>query len=348
MSATSELYNSGFWTRTGPALHTVVSTMVRLSRNIPALPFPALMSTDESGMVLQQVSRALEQRGGSMGLKLNHASDMDHETLVLLNERGIITEDMIDDPRTGFAHTAARSATLLVNSRDHVRIRVLLAGHQVRQAWETADTLDTMLNEHIPWSFYEPLGYLTSQPENRGTGMKCTAMLHLPALSRVPGHGDMIERLKEYNCNIKQLVVPENNTSTGFYLLTHRPLPGMSEEDAVSSVNEAVAMVTSVEEQERDLMFQQDRTRVEDMVWRSLGTLTHARSITLSEAMEHLSLVRLGIVLALVDCCDMVTIHDLMVRIQPGHMKALTRDKTDLEEPAARAKLIREKLSTRK
>lgn len=311
------------WSSLGPSADSVLSTRVRLARNITGIPFPHLESSPEAGFIFSLFEKHLDlfQQTGYSFVKLK---DLDYLQKRFLRERNIITFEMEKSDKSAVLFNDTEGASVLINEEDHIRVQVIRPGLQLREVFEQANCLDDELNGFIPYSFSCDYGYLTACPSNLGTGLKVSFMLHLPALTIKKAIPDLSLRLKNEGAVIKGMIEKSVRSPGNIYHLANTVSLGLSEVDIIELMDGIVSRIIYLEDEAKDELISHSRVEIEDAVWRSLGILTSARRMRYTEAMEHLSNIRLGIILAFFKNISLIKINNLMVEIQLAHLQKIT------------------------
>ena len=247
--------------------------------------------------------------------------DVDANEKRFLRERNIITYEMEVADNALVAVNNSDDFNILVNEEDHFRIQVIRPGLQLMEAYKTADRVDTELNRFVPYAFSDELGFQTACTSNLGTGLRVSVLLHLPVITMKNLLSELIPEDRKNMIDIKGTIGKSSKTHGGLYQLSNRVSLGPSEVDIIETIDEVVGRILEKEDTLRDEYFTDSRVELEDIVWRSYGTLRYSRRISYIEAMDHLSNVRLGIVLAVIKKLDVKAVNDIMVNIQWAHLQ---------------------------
>jgi protein arginine kinase len=332
----------------GPESDIVMSTRIRLARNVVEFPFPNRIEGDRQGDLEQFLRDGIAAAPFSAEhapnyFDLDQAPDLDRQCLV---ERHLISKDhAAARGRRGVAIEPQATLSIMVNEEDHLRLQVLRSGFLLDEAWSQIEAADRALEEQLNYAFSPDLGYLTSCPTNVGTGLRISVMLHLPALVMTK----RIEKVFHAGSNVNLAVrgfYGEGTEALGdFYQISNQVTLGQSELGILQSMAEQVPLIIRYERNMREKLISENRLGLEDRVWRALGLLERARLTTSQEAMGYLSIVRMGIHLGFLDSIPISLVNELFVSTQPGHLQK--RAGSPLETPARdemRASYIRERL----
>jgi protein arginine kinase len=315
------LQRSGFWTLYGPFSHIVLSSRLRLARNMSAVPFPVRLSGEELDPVREALERFCEESIYRNAMHIIELRDIDGNEKRYLRERNIITYEMESSETSLVAVNYEDDFSILVNEEDHFRIQVIRPGLQLSEAYKIADKVDTELNRYVPYAFSEELGYLTACTSNLGTGLKASVLLHLPVSTLKNRVRELVLDDKKNSVEIKGTIGHMDKPLGCLYQLSNRISIGLSEIDIIEMVDEILGRILDKEDAGREELFSESRLEMGDKIWRSYGSLSYSRRISYIESMEHLSNVRLGIILAVIKNIDIKVINDLMVNIQWAHLQ---------------------------
>lgn len=339
------------WMEQGPESNIVISSRVRLARNLQNMPFPQRMDEKSGLELINLIKKAWQTDEKSILKDLNwfsfdELSDLDR---TILMEKHLISPGhaQSDKSYNGLLANQDGSISIMINEEDHLRIQCLLPGLQVQECLQQANAIDDILEQHLDIAFDEQRGYLTSCPTNVGTGMRASVMLHLPAIA-------ITGQLNQLGHHINQLgmivrgIYGEGSEATGnFFQLSNQITLGQMEQDIGSNL---VAMTRQIVQQEqilRDNLNRHMRIQMEDRVGRAYGVLTNARMITSNEALTHLSDLRLGVDLGIIEDISLSALNELMVAIRPAHLQKRAGNQMDpLGRDVNRAKVIKEILQS--
>jgi len=315
------LQRNGFWTVKGPQNHVVLSSRIRLARNMHGICFPGRMKNSEAAALRSSLERFVHHLPEHSRPIIIDIHSIGSGEKRLLRERNIITNDMELNESTYVIVSPAEDYNILINDEDHVRIQVIRAGLQLQESYNAADKIDDMLNRFIPYAFSSEYGYLTSCAANTGTGLRVSALLHLPVLTRKNSIDDLTDSLKKRSAEIKS-TIPNSNKSIGaLYQVSNRISLGISEIDIIEMIDGIVCELIEMEDFERDLLYSDMKSEMDDSICRSFGLLQHSRKMTYIEALDNLSNIRLGVILAVIKNVELPDINDMMVNIQWAHLQ---------------------------
>ena len=337
----------------GPEADVVMSSRVRLARNLAGFPFVNRASRLDRQQIVQITRARLLEADLAPQLAwidLRETGPLDRMVFV---ERHLISSQLSkgkhpggggpDEPRGVAIGLPDESLSVMVNEEDHLRMQVLRRGLDLSAALEAVDSIDDKLEQTIDFAFHHRFGYLTACPTNVGTGARFGVMLHLPAL-KITGEIDKVKRAAEdMGLAVRGFYGEGSEAFADLYQLSNQTTLGKSEAVLLHEMErEIVPKLIAYERLARDTLLKTRREGIEDLVHRSLGTLLHARLLPTGEAMDLLSKVRLGRVLGLLDRPARSSIHHILLLCQPAHLqRTIGRDLPQSERRQARAALVR-------
>lgn len=316
----------------GPGLEedVVVSTRIRVARNLDGLTFPHIMSLEESKEGTDKILRAMEDLGEDY--EYYQMEGLDDKVKVSLVERHLISPKLIQSPSSSFFLKKDGLETIMVNEEDHLRIQVLSPGLNLMETWKRCSKLDDLIEKDLNYAFSEKYGYLTTCPTNVGTGLRASVMLHLPGLSKtghIRGIGDMFPKI---GLTIRGIYGEGSNVLGDLYQISNQTTLGESEEETIDKLNRIIRQILKRERETQKLLVDQNRLDMENEVYRSLGILKYSRKISVREAMDHLSNIKLGVNIGFLPSFKNKDIVKLMVKIQPASLQLDVGESLSLEE----------------
>jgi protein arginine kinase len=347
MNLDSLIQTSGEWLRaTGPEHDIVISSRVRLARNLASFPFTnrasAYQKAEIEALLREKVAK-LEMDPRLEYLNIPSLSPLDRQFLV---ERQLISRELAaaEGPR-GVAVGPRENVSLMINEEDHLRLQVMRSGFALDEAWQDIDRVDDLLEQRVTYAFSDEFGYLTACPTNVGTGMRASVMLHLPALVWTKQIEKVFRALQKINLAVRGLYGEGSRASGDFYQISNQVTLGKSETGILGEIREVIPQIITYERQARTTLLRESKQALQDRVSRAFGTLCSATMMTAEETMDLLSSVRLGVNLTLLDEVTINTVNELFIQTQPAHLQKLMGAMLDGEERnAARARYLRTRL----
>lgn len=332
----------------GPDADIVLSSRVRLARNLEQYPFP-IVASDESDREVNELMR--QNVSGEAYHTLGPFSMFAIDQLQPIERRVLVEKHMISPNLAEGSHHGAvlinekQSVSIMVNEEDHLRIQCLFPAFQLSEALTLASGVDDWLEQKVKYAFDEKHGYLTSCPTNVGTGMRASVMMHLPALAITQQMGRLIPAINQLGLVVRGIYGEGSEALGNVFQISNQITLGKSEEDIVEDLRGVTLQLIQQERHARKSLLASAKVRMEDRVFRSYGILDNSRIIPSKEAATCLSDVRLGIDVGLIENVSRNILNELMIFTQPGFLqqyagKSLEPDERD----RLRATLIRERL----
>ncbi len=350
MSASLEdvIRNRCEWLRgEGPLSEIVISTRIRLARNIRGFPFLPRADADLRAQVADTVETTIRRTdllADYLHLSIDELDDLDRRVLV---ERQLISRQHAEGSGTRrVAFDPGGSCSLMINEEDHVRVQVMRSGMQLDAAWEQINAVDDALDAKLDFAYHAQFGYLTACPTNVGTGIRVSVMLHLPAL-RITNELDKVgQAAKDMKLAIRGLWGEGTEALGDFFQISNQITLGRSEEELIDDFHRTVIpQIVEYEQQARQALTAKRLHALDDKVYRAMGGLQSARLMSSTEAMQCLSHLRMGLNIGRIKTIDLNTVNDLFIQTQPGHLQKLHGGRLNGEQRSiARAALIRSKL----
>ncbi len=330
----------------------VLSTRVRLARNLQGFPFAVRAGEEDRRAVLDRVRETLSAGDVLAEPEVWEMRDLEAGTRRLLLERHLVSRDLIGADRAGapagaaLAMSSGRPVGMMVNEEDHLRLQSLRNGLALEEGWEEVDALDDRLGEHLPFAFHHDFGYLTSCPTNVGTGLRASVLVHLPGLVLTKEIQKVLQGISQVGLTFRGLYGEGSEVVGNFFQVSNQTTLGKTEEDLVDHLGKIAGQVIQYERQARSVLLREASSVLEDKVGRAYGILRHARRLPFDEMMNLLSAVRLGLTLKLLRTPRVETLNRIMIFAQTAHLeqaaeRSLDEDDADLY----RATRVREALA---
>ena len=340
---------AGEWLRgTGPESDIVVSTRIRLARNVAGYPFVSRLTAEQQADLAALLRHAIADEGRPVVPQVHYFNLTDAQELQrrLLVERHLISREHEEATgERGVAVQNSEAISIMVNEEDHLRIQVLCSGFELGQTWQTIHRIDTSIAARVPYAVSPRLGYLTACPTNVGTGMRASVMLHLPALDLTKQIEKVFHAVAKINLAVRGLYGEGTQASGNFYQISNQITLGRSEEEIRREIDAIIPQVIDNERKARDALLEQNRKPLEDRIWRAYGMLRGARIISSGETMALLSHLRLGVNLGIIDNLAIADLNQLFVKTLPAHLQILEGRELDAQaRDVARAAFLRRNL----
>ena len=324
----------------------VISTRIRLARNLKDYPFPCKLNSQGREKVIEKVRDAVKKSNSPVASDFSFIkmSELTSSQSVSLVEKRLVSPEFISET-DGRALLISKDEcfSIMINEEDHIRLQVITKGLSLEQAYDTADKLDTLLDENLDFAFDEKLGYLTQCPTNLGTGMRASVMLHLPALEKSRAINRIAGNLSKLGLTIRGAHGEGTEPKGSLYQLSNQVTLGISEKAAIENLKNITEQLIAQENQARERLC--SSIDIQDAISRSLGILRSALVISHDEALKLLSNVRLGIVSKQITDVSTETIDRLMLAVEPATLTvSLNKNLSAHDRDIERAKLIRAEL----
>lgn len=318
----------------------VISTRIRIARNLADYPFSVRLDNKSKIEVNEKIRDALD---GKENLTYTELKTLTRSQIVSLAERHLISPEFASNSDArALLMSDNEDISIMLCEEDHIRIQVMKSGLALKEAYELADKIDTEINQSLKYAFDEKLGYLTQCPTNLGTGMRASVMLHLPALTAKGQIGSLASTVSKLGLTIRGAYGEGMSAMGDLYQLSNQVSLGISEKSAIDNLKTITLQLAAQERAAREEASKSIET--EDAVFRAYGILKSARILSTKEFMSLISKVRLGAVLGMIKT-DLKTINELMVSMQPATINAFVGKTLSLEErDVERAKIVRERL----
>lgn len=329
----------------------VLSSRIRLARNLAGFAFPTRARDGERLRVLHQVratAARLPSLRGAAFVRVDECSALERQ---VLHERHLVSRELVGLDRPGEAPVASGvlvtgDAGVMVNEEDHLRVQVFRSGFDVPGALRQAEALDAELASALPFAAHPEFGFLTACPTNTGTGLRASVLIHLPGLVLTQEIGKVLQGLQHMGLTYRGLYGEGSDVLGNLFQISNQTTLGRSEDDLADQLVRVVRRVIEREQEARAVLARDAGYIIEDKLWRAYGTLRHARNLPAEEAMNLLSGLRLAAGLNLVSGLTVYTLNKLLIFSQSAHLShAAGRQLTDGEANLARARYVRQILA---
>lgn len=342
------LNHTSEWLRgTGPNADIVISSRIRLARNLNKFPFPHRGSKKQNEDVLsivEETAKKSDYLNNTTSFKLAELDAVDKQFLV---ERHLMSLEHTQKTNSkAVIIDSDEIIATMINEEDHLRIQVMQSGFNLLEAWSIINKIDDCLAKEISFAFIPDWGYLTACPTNTGTGMRGSVMLHLPALVMTRQINRVLAAIAKLSFTTRGLFGEGTEATGNFFQISNQVSLGHSEEELIENINGLIRQIIEQENQAREALLSRNRSLLEDRINRSFGILKSAYIISSNETIELLSMVRLGCDLGIVNKnMDRRTINELFLITQPAHLQKMENKKLSSQErDVKRAEILRTKL----
>jgi protein arginine kinase len=332
----------------GPDSEIVLTSRIRLARNIQDVKFPLLFSKEAAENAIQQVENSLlkdsNQPFGEMELlAMNELNTLEKRVLV---EKHLISPQLAEQsPYGAVILSEDEEISIMINEEDHIRIQCIKPGLQIEEAFKEADAIDDLIEKKIDYAYHAEMGYLTSCPTNIGTGLRASVMMHLPGMVLTQQMNRIIPAIQQLGLVVRGIYGEGSEALGNIFQISNQITLGRSEKDIIEELKSVVTQLIDREKEARNALAQTTNIQLEDRVFRSYGILCNSRIMETKEAAKCLSDVRLGIDMGYIKNISKSILNELMILTQPGFLQLYAGEQmTPNDRDIRRASLIRERL----
>lgn len=318
----------------------IVSTRVRLARNLEKYPFPNTLNDEGKKKVIDELKNAILESASTLSKSFSYKgmAELSAYEKQVLSEKHLISVEMAKKNDGGVLISEDENMSIMLLEEDHLRLQVILGGFHLKEAWELADKVDNVIEETANYAFSEEFGYLTACPTNTGTGMRASVMMHLPALTFTNNISRIISSASKLGLTVRGLYGEGSKAYGNLYQVSNQVTLGLSEEEIISNLENIAEQIERLEKNAREKL---SGDEIADKLWRAYGTLKYARSVSSQEAKALISEVILGKNMGIIDTEEKTPLISLMVETEPALI--MNGEKmTPEERDKKRGELLRE------
>ncbi len=296
----------------------VVTSRIRLARNLKNYKFPVKITSEEAEKVVQEVDNAIKRI--NLNYELTYMKDLNSTEKSALVENHLISPALAEKERAAFLLSQDKKVSIMLNEEDHIRIQTLSPGLSLKECWDLSNKIDDVIEESVDYAFDTELGYVTSCPTNMGTGMRASVMVHLPALSITNQIEKLLYGVSQLGVAVRG-VYGEGTKSIGhLYQISNQGTLGAGEETLIEKITQIVNQIIEKEVRLREHLKKNNYDEIEDEVYRAYGLLTNARRMTAEESMKLLSILKLGKEMDIIELSRDMDVYRLMTMVQPSNI----------------------------
>lgn len=324
----------------------VISSRVRIARNLENFKFPQIMSRQEAEDISLKILNVAKKTDSFNDYKFYRLNDLSVLEKNVFIEEHLISPNLVQNQeKASFLLKNDESVTIMINEEDHLRIQCLSSGLNLEELWSTANNIDDILEESLDFAFDEKFGYLTSCPTNTGTGMRASVMIHLPSLVFTGYMNNIYQALSQIGLTVRGLYGEGTSALGNIFQISNQTTLGETEEEIIQKLKNVIIQIADKEREVRNKLLNTRQIEIEDKVFRSMGILKYSRILSSKEAMSLLSDVKMGIEMGIIKDIQSKEINKLMILIQPASLqKYFGTDLTAENRDIKRAELIRERI----
>jgi protein arginine kinase len=310
----------------GPHSDIVLSTRVRIARNLQGYPFAGRAKPSDRAAILATIRDMLERTPSMMNGVVVEIDQLNDRQRRILLERHLVSRELVAEnggerSSAALVFSTREPVGLMVNEEDHLRLQSLISGFNPRHSWLMVDALDDEFGNEAPYAFHHEFGHLTSCPTNCGTGLRASVLIHLPGLVLTKEINKVLQGISQVGLTFRGLYGEGSEVIGNLFQVSNQTTLGKSEEDLIDHLQKIVGQVVDYEQQARSVLLRDAPTVIEDKVWRAYALLLHARSLGFDEMMNLLSGVRLGLSLKLLPGPSVYLLNRTMVFAQNAHLE---------------------------
>ncbi len=331
---------------TGPHSDIVLSSRIRVARNVEGYLFQSKIGSIESREIMKKVETTLSTRGylkkGAF-IELDQINDIERK---LLLERHLISKDLLGRYKdSGLVITDGGRLSLMIGEEDHLRIQSLMSGFILDECWQKVENLEQDLGEAIDYAYHPRFGFLTACPTNTGTGIRASVLIHLPGLVLTKEIGKVLRGISQIGLTFRGIYGEGSDVMGNYFQISNQTSLGKTEEELIDHLSKITKQVVEYEQNAREILTRDAKVQIEDKIWRAYGILRYARAITPEEGMNLMSAVRLGVQLDVIKGLNISTLNNILMYSQYGHLEWVAgRPLNKAERDVRRAGKIRELL----
>ncbi|PYK85590.1 MAG: protein arginine kinase [Verrucomicrobia bacterium] len=347
MKFSNVMSTAGEWLRgEGPHHQIVISSRVRFARNLRDRAFPGWAKKAERTAILDLIRPRVEELAemeDSFSELLQDLSALEKQVLV---ERHLISrEHAAKGVGSAVVMNRRQTLSIMINEEDHLRMQSIRSGLQLKQAFKLVDKVDSALESKLEFAYDQRLGYLTACPTNVGTGMRASAMLHLPGLVLSELINQVIQAVSKIGLAVRGLYGEGTEAMGNLFQISNQTTLGEKEDEIVSRLTKVIETIIGKEHDARQVLIQKKSNTLWDQIGRAYGVLTYAHAMSSKEALNLLSIIKLGVDLGTFPEDRRLPIDELFIDTQPAHLQKTSQQKLNAEErDHLRAQIIRERL----
>jgi len=339
--------NPADWMKgSGPHSDIVMTSRVRLARNLRGFPFPGFSQEHQRVELLDYARPVVEALP-----EMREGYSVDYVELSKIRKQVLVERHLVSREHAARATGCAvvidrrQSVSIMINEEDHFRLQGIRPGLNLRGAYELVDRVDSEIDAALPYAFDSRLGYLTACPTNLGTGMRASVMLHLPGLVLLDQINQVIKAVNKIGLAVRGLYGEGTEALGNLFQISNQHTLGEAEPEIITQIEKVIEGVIRSEQTARDKLAEDHGVMLHDQIGRAYAILRYAHVLTSKEALNLLSMLRLGADLDVITNCDRSLLDLLLLEIQPAHLQlGAARELSPEERDVARAEITRARL----
>ncbi len=331
----------------GEESSVVLSSRIRLARNIAGIKFPNSAEPETREKLLELFDSAMGKSEFLQDGTFYRTSGMDRTNSSFLVERHLISPTMLDHlDGSGVYIASSEQVSIMINEEDHLRIQALTSGLEMDRTMELASQYDNEVGRLLEYDYDSDFGFLTACPTNVGTGLRASVLIHLPGLVLTREIEKVIHKVTKMGLIVRGFYGEGTDVLGNLFQISNQTTLGQSENDILEAIERVTRTIIADEATARNRLKEEAYDQISDKIWRAYGILKHARVLSSEEVMNLLSAVRLGLAMGIIDMISIATINDILLLSQPAHLMKYYGEEMDVDRrDIVRAEMVREKLS---
>lgn len=308
----------------------VLSSRIRLARNVSDLPFPSKLNDERASLVARKVYDAVNMTDNYDLYKMSNISEIDGN---VLKEKHLISADLLHNNQFGAAIiNESETVSIMINEEDHIREQCILKGFKLREAFDKINGVDDVIASKIKLAFDPKLGYLTSCPTNLGTGLRASVMMFLPGLTITKTLDAVLSAVSRLNMTVRGVYGEGSDASGYLYQVSNQKTLGVTEAEIIDSVETSIKHIVDAELKARDALYKSNEAELKDEILRAYGILSYAYRMSCREFMKLAALVKLGVYYGLLHVNDAHRLEKLITDVQPANLLSIIDRNVDADE----------------
>lgn len=330
----------------GPDSDCIISSRIRLARNVAGHQFPLKASLLERKHVFEKVSDAIHGISYFKSSNFLNLSDVEKVKQLFLLENRVISNELINSSGDrGVVCDSGSRISIMVNEEDHIRMQCMDSGYQPDLLWDTINSIDDELGKLVTYAYDTKLGFLTSCPTNSGTGLRVSFLLHLPGLVLTKTIDSVLSGASQMGISIRGFFGEYSDVIGNFFQLSNQATMGSNEEGFLQNTKDIILKIKDYEHAARDRILKDAKSELKDKVLRSYGILRYAHTLSIDEFLNLISAIRIGIDCGIMDTMKIEELNKIMLLCLPAHLKLFHKGKIkDEDENFIRAELVKKLL----
>jgi protein arginine kinase len=330
----------------GPEADIVLSSRIRLARNIRTFPFTQHADKKTLMQVFKTAQKAVSVCASLKNVLFADMDDLAPLDRHVLVERHLISPDFAKGQwKRGAVINKTEQMSIMINEEDHLRLQAIVSGFQMEAAWAMLDKVDSELSGRLDYAFSQKYGYLTACPTNVGTGMRVSLLIHLPALVLTKDIDETLKGITQVGLSVRGFYGEGTEVLGNLFQISNHTTLGKTEKEVIETIRNVLSQLIRFEKRACETLLKEAKVHIEDKIWRAYGILNNARLLTSNEFMSLSSALRLGISLGIISNINMKSLNQLMILIQPAHIQKFLKHEMDASErDFFRANIVRDHL----